>query len=175
MNQEVIISKIEKMIYILRGQKVMLDSDLAELYGVETKALNQAVKRNFSRFPSDFSYQCNNSDLESLRSQFVTANPATHWNYKRRVLPYVFSENGVAMLSSVLNSERAIQVNISIMRTFTKLRKLLASGESLAQKVDDLEKGTDKLFRIVFERLEVVEAKIPIHDPDRKKIGIKTK
>ncbi|OFZ60058.1 MAG: hypothetical protein A2381_17300 [Bdellovibrionales bacterium RIFOXYB1_FULL_37_110] len=79
------------------------------------------------------------------------------------------------MLSSVLNSERAIQVNISIMRTFTKLRKLLASGESLAQKVDDLEKGTDKLFRIVFERLEVVEAKIPIHDPDRKKIGIKTK
>jgi len=175
MNQEVIISKIEKMIYILRGQKVMLDSDLAELYGVETKRLNEQVKRNMSRFPSDFLIQCDFNDLKDLRSQFATSNSTTTWNYKRRAMPYVFTENGVAMLSSVLNSERAIQVNISIMRTFTKLRKLLASGESLAQKVDDLEKGTDKLFRIVFERLEVVEANIPIHDPDRKKIGIKTK
>jgi len=166
MNQEVIISKIEKLIYILRGQKVMLDSDLAELYGVETKRLNEQVKRNMSRFPVDFLIECDFNDLKDLRSQFETANSTTIWNYKRRAMPYVFSENGVAMLSSVLNSERAIQVNISIMRTFTKLRKLLASEESLAQKVDDLEKGTDKLFRIVFERLEVVEAKIPIHDPD---------
>jgi len=125
-------SQIEKMIYIIRGQRVMLDSDLAQLYGVETKALNQAVKRNLDRFPEDFYFECNFSDLEDLRSQIVTAKlekDATIWNHKRRVNPYVFTENGVAMLSGVLHGPLAVKVNISIMRIFTKLRSYLHNGK----------------------------------------------
>lgn len=113
--------QIEKLIYVIRGQKVMLDSDLAELYGVETKVLNQAVKRNISRFPEDFMFECNSRGLDDLRSQFVTSNATNTWKYKRWTSPLVFTEVGIAMLSTVLKSERAIQVNISIMRTFIKL------------------------------------------------------
>lgn len=123
--------KIETLIYSLRGQNVMLDSDLASLYQVETKALNQAVKRNLERFPEDFMFQCNSSDLQNLRSQYVTSNSTSSWNHKRTYNPFVFTENGVAMLSSVLRSKRAIQVNISIMRIFTKLRSFLLLEDHL--------------------------------------------
>ena len=164
--------KIEKMIYVIRGQKVMLDSDLAELYDVETKYLNRQVTRNKARFPSDFAFKLSENEWESLRCQIVTSKEGKGG---RRYAPYVFTENGVAMLSGILNSERAIKVNISIMRTFTKLRALLASEESLAQRVQILEKGADKLFKIVFKRLDTLEQKIPSHDPDRKKIGLKSK
>lgn len=160
---------IEKLIYIIRGQKVMLDSNLAELYEVETRVLNQTVKRQIKRFPKDFMFQLTEKEWEILKSQNVISS--AHGG--RRKLPYVFTENGVAMLSGVLNSDRAISVNIAIMRTFTKLRSLLAGDESLAEKMAKLEQGTDKLFRIVFERLDRLEAEAPILPPKRKKIGLK--
>lgn len=174
----VTVSKIENMIYVIRGQKVMLDSDLAELYGVETKNLNKAVKRNISRFPEDFMFQLDIKDLEDLRFQFGTANPVSIW--KKRYLPFVFTENGVAMLSGILNSERAISVNISIMRTFTKMRAILLKDEVLADRLQELEKGTIKAFRRVFERLDNLDEEIrtikreaPGLPDKRKKIGIK--
>ncbi len=154
------IEKIEAIIYIIRGQKVMLDSDLAKLYGVETKALNQAVKRNSKRFPNDFMIQCDSVELSSLRSQIVTANGINTWNHKRRTPIMVFTENGVAMLSTVLNSERAIEVNITIMRTFTKLRSFLAMESTLKNQVNKLEQDTTQLFRIVFEKIDDVSGKL---------------
>lgn len=173
---DVDLSKIEKMIYVIKGQKVMLDSDLAELYGVETKNLNKAVKRNITRFPSDFMFHINSSDLADLRFQFGTLE------YKPKYLPYVFTENGVAMLSGVLNSQRAINVNISIMRTFTKIRGILLKDEVLTKRMHELEKGTNKLFRLVFERLDTVDTElqelkieVPPLPKKRKKIGLKTK
>jgi hypothetical protein len=165
---------IEAMIYKVRGQNVMLDSDLAKLYEVETKALNRQVRRNLSRFPDDFLIEPNLSELEDLRCQFGTANHLTVWNYKRRTPPMLFTENGVAMLSTVLNSERAIQVNIAIMRTFTKLRSFLSMGNSMEGRVGNIEKGTHKLFKIVFERLDTLEEQItPKLPANRKKIGLK--
>jgi hypothetical protein len=165
---------IEAMIYKIRGQNVMIDSDLAKLYGVETKALNRQVRRNLSRFPDDFLIEPDLRELEDLRRQFGTANHSSVWNYKRRSAPMLFSENGVAMLSTVLNSERAIQVNIAIMRTFTKLRSFLAMENSLDDRVGNLEKGTQKLFKIVFERLDTLEEQItPKLPANRKKIGLK--
>lgn len=113
---EIEIDQIQNMIYVIRAQKVMLDSDLVQLYGVETKVLNQAVKGNIKRFPADFLLECTTEELETLRSQFVTANGGSIWNHKRRTLPMMFTENGVAMLSGILNSDRAINVNIAIMR-----------------------------------------------------------
>lgn len=161
---------IEAMIYIIRNQRVMIDSDLAKLYGVETKALNQAVKRNKNRFPSDFMFQLNSSETEILRSQFVTAKTAS----KKRFNPYVFSENGVAMLSSVLSSKNAIYVNISIMRTFTKLRSFLAMESSLQKRIGKFEQSATMLFKIVFERLDTLEEDItPKLPTNRKKIGLK--
>ncbi len=133
-------SQIEKSIYFIRGQRVMLDSDLAELYGVEVKVLLQAVRRNQPRFPDDFMFGCDLKDLVDLRSQFVTANASTPWNVKRRTLPLLFTEPGVAMLSTVLRSERAIQVNISIIRTFIKLRSFLSMENSTDHKVDQLKR-----------------------------------
>ncbi len=172
MNDKLVLSKIEKMIYVIRGQKVMLDSDLAELYGVEVKRLNEQVKRNIDRFPSDFMFECDSNDLDVLRSQFATTNSTTNWNYKRRSLPYLFTENGVAMLSSVLASKQAIQVNISIMRIFTKLRSFLLMEENLSKRIDKLEAGTNKLFRVVFERMDSLEESTPSLRPNRKKIGL---
>ncbi|MBV6492164.1 MAG: hypothetical protein LDLANPLL_00155 [Turneriella sp.] len=118
----------------------MLDFDLAELYGIETKALNQAVKRNSERFPADFMFELSTKEFENLRSQFVTAKDLT----KRRNLPYGFTEHGILMLSSVLNSEIAISVNIDIMRTFNKMRKLIASHIELAQQLENLERSGRK-------------------------------
>jgi hypothetical protein len=168
------IAKIEAMIYTIKGQKVMLDSDLAKLYGVETKVLNQAVKRNLKRFPEDFMFECDFDMLDDLRSQFVTTNRTTTWNYKRRSAPMLFTENGVAMLSTVLNSDRAIEVNIAIMRTFTKLRSFLAMESSLDGRISALEKNTHKLFKIVFERLDNIEDQVtPKLPANRKRIGLK--
>ena len=127
----------------------MFDHDLANLYAVETKVLIQAVKRNLKRFPEDFMFQLNNQEVAILRSQFVTSRS---WGGSR-YLPYVFTEQGVAMLSSVLNSERAIQVNIEIMRAFVRLRSLLASHKDLAAKLQSLEKKYDGQFKVVFEAI----------------------
>ena len=137
---------IANKIYFIRNQKVMLDRDLAILYGIETKVLNQAVKRNMSRFPEDFMFQLTEIEFQNLKSQIVTSS----WGGMRRARPYAFTEQGVAMLSSVLNSERAIRVNIEIMRAFVALRKMLSSHIDLERKIADLEKKYDKQFRIVF-------------------------
>lgn len=161
------------MIYMIRGQKVMLDSDLAELYGVEVKRLNEQVKRNIERFPEDFMFECNFEDIEHLRSQIATANHLTHWNHKRRTDPLAFTELGVAMLSSVLNGSQAISVNISIMRAFVRLRSFLVMESTLAHKVDRLEKNTNRIFKVVFERLDDLEGDLPVLPKDRKKIGLK--
>lgn len=149
----------------------MLDSDLAKLYEVETRMLNQSVRRQIKRFPKDFMFQLSKQEWGILKSQIVISS-SDHGG--RRKLPFVFTENGVAMLSGVLNSDKAISVNIAIMRTFTKLRALLANDESLSDRSSKLEQGTDTLFRIVFERLDKVESKVPILPPNRKKVGLKT-
>ena len=169
---EINISQLEKMIFTIRGHKVMLDSDLALLYGVETKRLNEQVRRNLSRFPEDFMFECSSSDLAVMRSQIATASLSTGWNYRRSSTPLVFTENGVAMLSSVLNSEQAIQVNIAIMRIFTKLRSFLVLEHELRSDMKKLKEGTQRTFQAVFERMDAIEDIInPTVDPKRKKIG----
>jgi len=140
---------IEKKIMLIRGEKMMLDADLAELYGVETKMLVRAVKRNIGRFPSDFMLQLDKEEFEKLRFQIGTSS---RWG-GRRDLPYAFTEQGVAMLSSVLNSERAVEVNIQIMRTFVKLRELMATHKDLARKLNDMEKKYDAQFKVVFDAI----------------------
>ena len=162
---------IEKMICFVRGQKVMFDSSLAGLYGVKTKVLNQAVKRNSQRFPDDFMFQLTRDEFNSLRSQFVTSKRTKGG---RQFLPYAFTEFGVAMLSSVLNSEEAIQVNISIMRAFITLRKTLLSGEELTKRINKLEVSTTQLFKLVFDRLDSVETERKIILGRTKKIGFKS-
>ena len=129
----------------------MLDSDLAELYNVETKVLLQAVKRNKDRFPEDFMFQLDQEEYEALRSQIVTSNKGRGG---RRFKPYAFTEQGIAMLSSILNSKRAIQVNIQIMRTFTKLREMIENNKELKRKLDDMEKKYDAQFQVVFEAIK---------------------
>ena len=152
MNKLLSIEKIKDKIYQVRGKKVMMDEDLAELYGVETKVLVQAVKRNAKRFLSDFMYHLTRKELLSLRSQFVTSKKEGRGG--RRYIPYAFTEQGVAMLSSVLNSERAIEVNIQIMRVFAALQRWVLSQEALRRKVDSLEKKYDGQFKIVFTALK---------------------
>ena len=145
---------VERRIYLIRGQKVMIDVDLAELYGVSTKQLNQQVQRNQKRFPPDFMFQLTKEETENLRSQFATSRSA---HGGRRTLPYVFTEHGVAMLSSVLKSERAIEVNITIMRAFIQLRQMMESNEELNRKfVAVIRKLSthDKYFRVVFDELK---------------------
>lgn len=162
---------IEKMIYVIRDQKVMLDSDLAALYGVETRVLNQSVHRNIARFPKDFMFQLTEEEHGFLRSQFVISKKAKGG---RRYMPYVFTENGVAMLSSVLNSEKAIMINVSIMRIFTKLRSFLMLEKDLSDRVTKLEQGTNQLFKVVFERLDNYEEMVTPRLPgNRKKVGLK--
>lgn len=164
------IAKIEKMIYVIRGQKVMLDSDLADLYEVETRIFNQAIRRNLERFPADFMYELTKEEADELYD--FLGNTGKHGG--RRKKPFVFTENGVAMLSSVLNSKRALQVNISIMRTFTKLRSFLSMENDIRSKFDKLEDGTNRLFRVVFQRLDEIDEKIaPKLSPNRKRIGLK--
>ena len=167
------LSKVEEKIYVIRGHKVMLDSDLAELYGVETKHLNRQVARNPDRFPEDFAFQLTENEWESLRCQFVTSNEGRGG---RRYFPYAFTENGVAMLSSVLKSTQAVQVNIAIMRIFTKLRSYLLLEQELRREMTDLKNGQNQLFRVVFERLDGIEETLEPRLPkNRQRIGIKPK
>ena len=157
------IEKITGKIYLIRGQRVLLDRDLAELYEVETKQLKRAVRRNIDRFPSDFMFELAKAELENLRCQFGTSS----WGGVR-YKPMAFTEQGVAMLSSVLNSDRAIQVNIQIMRAFTKLRRMLETHKELKKKLEEMEKKYDENFQIVFEALKqlIEEDKKP-----KRKIG----
>jgi hypothetical protein len=147
--------------------KVMLDRDLAELYDVETKVLKQAVRRNIDRFPEDFMFELSKEEFKNLRSQFVTSS----WG-GLRYSPMVFSEQGVAMLSTVLRSERAIQVNIQIMRTFTKLRQMLSTHEDLKRKIGSMEKKYDQQFQIVFEAIKQL---LETDEKPKRKIGYTVK
>ena len=158
--------RIENRILLLRNHKVMLDINLAELYGVPTKVLIQAVKRNLERFPEDFMFQLKNQEVTILRSQFVTSS----WG-GRRYLPYAFTEHGVAMLSSVLNSKQAILTNVQIMRTFGKLREILATHKDLSQKLVQLEKKYDHQFKIVFDAIREMMTPSPV--PPKRKIGFR--
>jgi hypothetical protein len=144
------VERITQAILLVRGQKVMLDADLAQLYDVPTKALIQAVKRNDGRFPPDFMFQLDEREQESLRSQSVTSKEGRGG---RRYPPYVFTEQGIAMLSSVLRSERAVMVNIEIMRAFVRLRQMVEGYQELARKVEDLEHRYDSQFSAVFEAI----------------------
>lgn len=160
--------RIEKRIFYLRGIKVMLSPDLAQLYGVPTKALNQAVRRNIDRFPEDFMFPLTRKEFDHLKSQFVTSS----WGRMRRALPYAFSEQGIAMLSSVLRSSKAIKVNIEIMRAFVRLREMLASNAELARKLVEMEKRYDKQFKIVFD---AVRQLMTPPSPRAKPIGFRPK
>lgn len=159
------LAKIERRIFLVRGQKVMLDADLAALYRVPTKSLNLAVKRNADRFPEDFMFQLTDDELAGLRFHFETSKRGRGG---RRYLPHAFTEQGVAMLSSVLRSPRAVQVNIAIMRTFVRLREMLLSNADLARKLADLENKYDAQFKVVFDAIR--ELMLP-PDPPRRKIG----
>jgi hypothetical protein len=169
---------VAQLVFFIRGEKVMFDADLAMLYGVTTKALNQAVKRNSQRFPSDFMFQLtktehdnmrsqivtSSEDKKLLRSQFVTSNPRGGTRYR----PYAFTEQGVAMLSSVLRSSRAVEVNIAIMRTFVQLRRLMDGNADLARKIESLEKKYDEQFSVVFAAIKQL---ITPPEPAKKRIG----
>lgn len=149
-------STLERRILFLRGHKVILDTDLAQLYNVEVKALNKAVKRNLDRFPGDFMFQLASGDMQGLRFQIGTSKEEEQsptGRGGRRYLPYAFTQEGVAMLSSVLRSKRATEVNIAIMRAFVRLREVLASHNELAQKLAELERKYDRHFRAVFDAI----------------------
>jgi hypothetical protein len=158
---------IEKKIYLVRGQKVMLDRDLAELYGVETRALNQAVRRNSDRFPDDFMFALDRDEIARI-SQIVISSAGGKDTLKFSKNVLVFTEQGVAMLSSVLSSKRAVQVNIAIMRTFVKLREMMATHKDLARKLGDLEKKYDGQFQIVFDAIRQL---ITTEETSKRKIG----
>ena len=165
------VEAIENSIYLVRGQKVMLSPHMAQLYGVEPRSLVQAVKRNIQRFPEDFMFQLTSEEFDALKSQFVISS----WGGLRRARPYAFTEQGVAMLSSVLRSERAIQVNIAIMRVFVRLRQMLATHKELATKLAELEnrlKDHDEQILAIFEAIRVLM--VPSEKP-KKKIGFNLK
>lgn len=163
--REISIKEIRQRIYFIRGHRVMLDSDLAELYEVETRALNQAVRRNPGRFPDDFMFQLNSKEYEFLISQIVISK--TDPRGGRQKLPLVFTEQGLAMLSGVLKSERAVQVNVTIMRTFVKLRAMMETNVELAKKIDQLERKYDHQFKVVFEAIRQL---MTVGVPSQKKI-----
>jgi hypothetical protein len=171
-NLSVSVQLIERRIYLIRGQKVMLDFDLAELYGESTKRLNQQVTRNKKRFPEDFMFRLTKEETEILRSQFVISNPNLRLQFAtsssghggRRYLPYAFTEQGVAMLSSVLSSEQAIEVNVAIMRAFVRLRQMLDTNEELNRKFAAVIRKLsthDKYFRVVFDELKKLTEEPP--------------
>lgn len=160
------VERIADKIYLLRTTKVMLDRDLAALYGVETRTLKQAVRRNRDRFPDDFMFELTKEELHHWRSQFVTSNAD---KMGLRHPPMAFTEQGVAMLSSVLSSPRAIQVNIQIMRAFAKLRELMQSHAELKQKIEALEAKYDEQFQIVFEAIKALME--PDQDKPKKRMG----
>ena len=156
---------IEGKILFIRGQKAMLDRDLAQLYGVETRVLNQAVRRNIDRFPSDFMFTLTRDEIMRI-SQIVISSGHETIKFSKNVM--AFTEQGVAMLSSVLNSKRAVQVNIAIMRVFVKLREMIASNKELSRRLDKLEKKYDAQFKVVFDAIR--ELMTP-PEPKRKRIG----
>ena len=158
------LAKVERRIFLVRGQKVMLDFDLAELYGVETRALKQAVRRNLDRFPADFMFELSVAEIKNLVSQTVIPTRGKLGG----ATPMAFTEQGVAMLSSVLRSSRAVQVNIAIMRTFVRLREMLLSNAELARQLAALENKYDAQFKVVFDAIR--ELMLP-PDPPRRKIG----
>lgn len=161
--------QVEKSILLIRGLKVMLDSDLARLYGVSVKRLNEQVRRNLRRFPSDFMIHLTREEYEVLRSQFATLNPGQ--GEHRKYLPYAFTEQGVAMLSGVLNSERAIDVNIEIMRAFARLRQMISAHKELSRKLTELERkiGThDEQIQVIFEAIRQL---MTSPEPKKRKIG----
>ena len=158
------VEEIVNKIIVLRGERVMVDHDLAEMYGVETRVLKQAVRRNIDRFPDDFMFELTKKEQNSLRSQTVILKRGQHSKYP----PFAFTEQVVAMLSSVLNSDRAITVNIEIMRTFTRLRSMIATHDDLKRKIEVMEKKYDKQFRIVFEAITQL---IEEDERPKKKIG----
>lgn len=155
--------RIEHSILLLRGHKVLLDNSLAALYAVETRALIQAVQRNKDRFPSDFMFQLTSREFNNLKSQTVISS--SNWG-GRRSAPYAFTEQGVAMLSSILRSQRAVRVNIEIMRAFVRLRQLLSTNQELAKRLDELEKKYDDQFREVFDAIRELMA--PPDHPKRR-------
>ena len=160
---------IEQKIFMIRGHKVMLDRDLAQLYGVSVKRLNEQVKRNIKRFPGDFMFLLTKQEVVNLRSQFATSS----WGGER-YLPYVFTEQGVAMLSGVINSDRAIQVNIAIMRAFVKIREILSTHKELAHKLAELERKIDKHDKdigLIFEAIRQLMEPPP--EKPKKLIGFK--
>ena len=159
---------IQQSIVAIRGQRVMLDSDLAALYGVATRVLVQAVQRNLERFPEDFMFRLTREEFEALRSQIVISKPGRGG---RRALPYAFTEQGVAMLSSVLRSERAIRVNIEIMRAFVRLREMLASHGELARRLGELEQRYDEQFKAVFDAIRQL---MTPSAPARRRLGFRT-
>jgi hypothetical protein len=171
------VERIERSILLIRGHKVMLDADLARLYGVETKALNRAVKRNLSRFPEDFMFQVPAEEFENLKCHIGTSNLKSQFAISgsgwggRRHPPYAFTEQGVAMLSSVLRSKRAVQVNIEIMRAFVRLRRILSSNKELARKLEDLERkigAHDQQIQTIFQAIRQLMAP---PEPKKRKMG----
>ncbi len=158
--------RIEQRIFRLRSQNVMLDGDLAELYEVSTKRLNEQVRRNRDRFPEDFMFQLTPAEAESLRSQIATLKLSR--GEHRKYVPYAFTEQGVAMLSGVLRSKRAVQVNIEIMRAFVRLRRILTEHKNLARKLDALERKYDAQFKVVFDAIRKLMEPPPAA---RKRIG----
>ena len=162
--QEAVADKI----LLIRGKKVMLDKDLAELYGVKTKTFNQAVKRNIERFPADFMFRLTKDELENWRSQIVTSN-ADKMGLRRP--PYAFTDYGILMLSSVLRSKRAIQVNIVIMRVFVKFREMLSARKELADKISELEKRMEKKDKEIQAIFEVIRQLMFKPDKPKRKIG----
>jgi len=169
MSDIVSVETIAGKIYLIRGTKVILDRDLSELYGVETKQLKRAVRRNIDRFPSDFMFELTKDELENWRRQIGTSNSD---KMGLRYKPMAFTEQGVAMLSSVLNSKRAIQVNIQIIRTFTKLRQVLSDNKEFRKEFEELKQINDERFQIVFETLDQL---INIENKPKKKIGFTVK
>lgn len=161
-----IAQEVEGLIYLVRGHKVMLDRDLAQLYGVETRLLTRAVRRNLERFPDDFMFELSDQEVIPLRSQFGISKRGRGG---RRYNPIVFTEQGVAMLSTVLRSTRAVQVNIQIMRTFVKLRSLILSHDHLAHKLAELEQRYDSQFRVVFDAIR--EIMLPKEPPQKRRLG----
>ncbi len=160
--------QLERYIYFIREQRVMMDHDLADLYGIQTKHLKRAVRRNKARFPSDFMFELSQQEYTTLRCQIGALEKGRHAKY----LPYAFTQEGVSMLSSVLNSPRAIQVNIGIMRAFVKVRELLATNKDLARKLEELEEKFDGQFRIVFDAIRQLMQPAPT-EPMKKVKGFK--
>jgi hypothetical protein len=166
MGMELVRQRVESKIRLIRGEKVLLDEDLAVLYGVPIKRLNEQLKRNIERFPPDFAFQLEQGEADGLRSQFATLEKGRGRHRKYR--PYAFTEQGVAMLSSVLRSKRAVKVNIEIMRAFVGLRRLLAGNQALAKKLLEMEKRYDGQFKVVFEAIRQLMA---VPEKTKRRIG----